>query len=363
MWDVDSPNDSELIYRITSDDPDVVMPPPSAHKKAISDNEAALIRRWIAEGAEYEPHWAFVTPERPESRATNVADAIDEFVARKHQQKGFDFAAPAIPTKWLRRVSLDLTGLPPTPAELDAFVRFVGEDGEDAYAAAVDRLLASPQYGERMALDWLDVARYADTNGFQEDAYRNELALARLVIRAFNDNMPFDQFTIEQLAGDLLVGEDGSGPTENQLIATAFNRNHMINAEGGSIPAENLAKNNFDRVETTGTTWLGLTVGCCQCHDHKFDPMKQQEYYSLIAFFNQISETGLTSNRLSVRPPGLPFDRKYGIDKPFFAVGDQAAQARNCCSPGRSGGSREGNGRPSQRVFGCGANVDSGDAG
>ena len=321
VWDLDSPEESEIIYRVTSDDPDIAMPPPTAHKKALSGEEVALIRRWIEQGAVYEPHWAFVKPERPETQANSTSDAIDDFVARKHKEKGYDFGAPAIPTKWLRRVSLDLTGLPPTPAELDAFDEAVRAEGERAYQEAVDRLLASPAYGERVALDWLDVARYADTNGFQNDAYRMNWPWRDWVIRAFNDNMPYDQFTIEQLAGDLLVGPDGSGPSESQLIATAFNRNHMIQAEGGSIPEENIAKNNFDRVETTGTTWLGMTVGCCQCHDHKFDPLTQEDYYSLMSFFNQISETGMTSKKFSAKQAGRPFARRYWVDKPFIAVG------------------------------------------
>ncbi|EMI55068.1 PSD1 and planctomycete cytochrome C domain-containing protein [Rhodopirellula sallentina] len=318
LFDFDAPEDSEIIYRITSDDPDEVMPPPSAHKQAITKEEANLIRRWIAEGAQYEPHWAFVKPERPQTEATDTSGAIDDFVGRRHQLHGFQFAKEAAPAKWLRRVTLDLIGVPATVEDLIAFEEAVRNDGEPAYARAVDRLLASPMYGERMALDWLDVARFADTNGFQTDAYRMNWPWRDWVINAFNTNMPFDQFTIEQLAGDLL-----DNPTEAQLIATAFNRNHMIQAEGGSIPDENRAKNNFDRVETTGTTWLGLTVGCCQCHDHKFDPLKQSDYYSLMGFFNQISETGMTSKKMSVKDPDRPYAVNYWVDKPFIAVGEE----------------------------------------
>ncbi|MBB3206762.1 hypothetical protein FHS27_002574 [Rhodopirellula rubra] len=316
VWDVDSPDDSDLMLRITSDDPDEVMPPPSAHKSPITDDEVALIRRWIEQGAEYEPHWAFVAPVRPDTDATNTSDAIDDFVARKLATKGFRFAAPASPAKWLRRVTFDLLGVPPTVNELRLFRKAVEEHGDAAYSDAVDRLLASPMFGERMAIDWLDVARFADTNGFQNDAYRMNWPWRDWVIDAFNKNKPFDEFTIEQLAGDLL--ED---PTEDQLIATAFNRNHMIQAEGGSIPEENRAKNNFDRVETTGTAWLGLTVGCCQCHDHKFDPLKQTDYYSLLSFFNQISESGMTSKQMNVKRPDRPFGVKYAVDKPYISVG------------------------------------------
>lgn len=323
VWDVESPGESELIRRISSNDPDEVMPPPHSHKKAFTGEEVALIRRWIEQGAEYEPHWAFVNPKRPETEATTTAGAIDDFVARRHKVEGLGLAAPALPTKWLRRVTLDLTGLPPTLAELDAFVEAVKQHGESAYEQAVDRLLASPKYGERMALDWLDVARYADTNGFQTDAYRMNWPWRDWVIRAFNQNMPFDQFTIEQLAGDLLLDHDGKGPTQDQLIATAFNRNHMINGEGGSIAAENLAKNNFDRVETTGTTWLGLTVGCCQCHDHKFDPLKQRDYYSLMSFFNQISETGMASKKFTAKQPGQEYANNFWVDRPYVAIADE----------------------------------------
>ncbi|MEM1062009.1 MAG: PSD1 and planctomycete cytochrome C domain-containing protein [Planctomycetota bacterium] len=328
VWDSDYPDDSELIYRITTDDPDLVMPPPYAHKQAITEAEVDLIRRWIAQGAKYEPHWAFVNPSRPETSAKTVSDAIDDFVSRRHAERGLEFAPPALPTKWLRRASLDLTGVPPTVAELKSFENAVRRQGEQAYVAAVDRLLSSPRYGERMALEWLDVARYADTNGFQADAYRMNWPWRDWVVHAFSENMPYDRFTLEQLAGDLLTGPDGKGPTRDQLIATAFNRNHMIQSEGGSIPAENRAKNNFDRVETTGTAWMGLTVGCSQCHDHKFDPIKQTDYYSFLSFFNQISETGLTSKKFELKREGDRFARKYWVDKPFIAVSDEASRAR-----------------------------------
>ncbi|MEP4681713.1 MAG: DUF1549 domain-containing protein, partial [Rhodopirellula bahusiensis] len=321
VWDVDSPDDSELLLRITSDDPDMVMPPPDAHKEPISKAEADLIRRWIEEGAKYEPHWSFVNPTRPMTAAKNTSDAIDDFVSRRHKEQNVQFADEAEPAKWLRRVSLDLTGVPPTAQEMRSFEIDAAEQGDVAYEKATDHLLASPLYGERMTLEWLDVARYADTNGFQSDAYRMNWPWRDWVIDAFNANMPFDQFTIEQLAGDQLPN-----PTQEQLIATAFNRNHMIQAEGGSIADENRAKNNFDRVETTSTAWMGLTVGCCQCHDHKFDPLKQSDYFSLMSFFNQISETGMTSKKMSVKHPDRPFSVNYWVDKPFIEVGDDATK-------------------------------------
>jgi hypothetical protein len=317
------PDESELLRRILSEDEDEVMPPPSAHKKPLSEAQRELIRRWISEGAKYEEHWAFVAPVRPQVAASTTASAIDYFIEKRLKKNGLEFSNAALPTKWLRRVTLDLTGLPPTLAELDSFKKDAAARGDAAYSDAVDRLFASPHYGERMALDWLDVARYADTNGFQMDAYRMNWPWRDWVTKAFNDNMPYDQFTIEQLAGDLL-----DNPTQDQVIATAFNRNHMINGEGGAIVAENLAKNNFDRVETTGTAWLGLTVGCCQCHDHKFDPLKQKDYFSLYAFFNQISETGMASKKFSAKRPGKEYAENFWVDKPFVAVATEQQQAR-----------------------------------
>ena len=310
--------------RILSDDEYEVMPPPHAHKKPLTDDEVAKIRQWIEQGAVYEEHWAFVAPKRPEIEANTdeglpaTAQAIDHFVARQHARYDLKFAEAAAPGKWLRRVTLDLVGLPPTADEVEAFEQDVAERGEAAYVDAVDRVLASPHYGERLALDWLDVARYADTHGFQHDAYRMNWPWRDWVVRAFNSNMPFDQFTVEQLAGDLL--ED---PTEDQLVATAFNRNHMINGEGGAIRAENLAKTAFDRVETTGTAWLGLTVNCSQCHDHKFDPVKQKDYYQLIAFFNQLSEKAGNDKQFSAKRPGAKRGMNYMVDRPYITVADE----------------------------------------
>lgn len=315
VWDVDSPDDSELLYRITSDDPELVMPPPEAHKAAITKDEADLIRRWIAEGAQYEPHWAFTPPQRSALTEKNDA-AIDVFVQRRLTRQDLTLLHAAPPAQLLRRLSLDLTGLPPDVDQMRQFEIAYSRQPNQAYEDAVDRLLASPRFGERMATEWLDVARYADTNGFQQDLNRTNYPWRDWVIRAFNDNMPFDQFTIEQLAGDLL-----DDPTTDQLVATAFNRNHMINGEGGAIVEENLAKYSFDRVETTSTAFLGLTVGCAQCHDHKFDPIKQADYYSLIAMFNQMDEPGGVSKRWTTAGEGSNGPEPFGVARPFVALG------------------------------------------
>ncbi|MEM9825232.1 MAG: PSD1 and planctomycete cytochrome C domain-containing protein [Planctomycetota bacterium] len=326
-WALDpgAPDDSELIRRILSDDPDEVMPPPEAHRKAISAEEVDLLRRWIQQGASYEKHWSFIAPKKIATPARSADAVIDHFVSLGHQRVGLEFSPAALPAKWLRRVSLDLTGLPPTAAAMRAFQADVDRLGEAAYAEAVDRLLASKSFGERVAMEWLDVARYADTNGFQQDAYRMNWPWRDWVVDAFNNDMPMDQFIAEQLAGDLMTNdssgdESESGPSQSQLIATAMNRNHMINGEGGAIIAENLAKNSFDRVETTGTAMLGLTMGCCQCHDHKFDPIKQKDYYALMSFFNQIDESGMTSRRFTIKPEGQQYAERYAVDRPFIAV-------------------------------------------
>ena len=311
------PNNSELLRRISSQEEYEVMPPVDSHKVPLTKAEIAVFRLWIEQGAKYEPHWAFVKPERPEVRspAKTELGPIDCFVAGQHAVNNLSFAKAAAPAKWLRRVSLDLTGIPPTTSEMVAFETAVSERGEVAYVEAVDRILAMPQYGERMALDWLDVARYADTNGYQADAFRMNWPWRDWVIEAFNMNMPFDQFTVEQLAGDLL-----EEPTTQQMIATAFNRNHMINGEGGSIKAENLAKTMFDRIATTGTAWLGLTIGCSQCHDHKFDPVSQKEYYQLYAFFNQTDETAYVDKQFDATPPGKKRGIKYMVDRPYISL-------------------------------------------
>lgn len=280
---------TKLIARVTSTDPDVVMPPP-ATKKPLDDAHIDLLQRWIADGAAWGKHWAFeqlaspAVPTVGAGGAAPVRNAIDAFVRETIAARGLEPAAEASRETLIRRVSLDLTGLPPTPDEVDAFV---ADSAPDAYEKLVDRLLASPAYGERMAWDWLDAARYADSNGYQGDADRTMWPWRDWVVAAFNRNLPYDQFTIWQLAGDLLPDA-----TFEQKLATGFCRNHMINGEGGRIPEENRVDYVMDMAETAGTVWLGLTFNCCRCHDHKFDPLTQRDYYRLFAFFNQTPVEG-----------------------------------------------------------------------
>ena len=262
--------------------------PPVDSKLSLSDTEKATLLKWIEQGAEWKPHWAFVALERSHLPKTKngfwVRNSIDAFILARLEQEGLEPSPEAEKEVLLRRMTLDLTGLPPTLEELDNFLE---DDSPDAYEHVVDRLLASPSYGERWAWPWLDAARYADTNGFQGDPTRTMWPWRDWVVDAINDNMPFDQFTIEQLAGDLLP--DASN---DQILATAFNRNHMYNGEGGRIPEETRVENVFDRVETVGSVWMGLTVQCARCHDHKFDPVSQREYFQLYDYFNQTSEEG-----------------------------------------------------------------------
>ncbi|HVU86769.1 MAG TPA: PSD1 and planctomycete cytochrome C domain-containing protein [Pirellulales bacterium] len=282
------PDESELVARVFAADEAARMPPPASHKE-LSDRERETLRRWVAEGAEYEAHWSFIAPKRPELPAVKLSswprNAIDRFVLARLEREGLTPSPEADRATLLRRVTLDLTGLPPTPVEVDAFLL---DNSAGAYEKVVDRLLASPHYGERLALDWLDAARFADTNGYHIDNGRDMTRWREWVINSFNRNLPFDQFTVEQLAGDLL-----EGATVDQRIASGFNRNHMINFEGGAIPEEYHTAYIVDRVNTTGTVWLGLSVGCSQCHDHKFDPITQKDYYRLYAFFNNVPEKGL----------------------------------------------------------------------
>jgi len=281
------PAKSELWKRLLSQDPEEVMPPPEAHKPKLTGKQLAILRRWIEEGAPYEPHWAFTAPVRPTLKEKGPA-AIDALIDQGLKEEGLTASSEASPDKLLRRVSLDLTGLPPTPAELEAFTRARAKDPEAAYAAAVDRLLASPAYGERWGRWWLDQARYADSNGYSIDAPRSIWKYRDWVVGALNADLPFDRFTIEQLAGDLLPGAG-----EAQRVATGFHRNTPINQEGGIDVEQFRIDSVFDRVGTTGTVWLGLTVGCAQCHDHKFDPITQKEFYRMFAFFNNQDEPAM----------------------------------------------------------------------
>ena len=281
------PAASALMARVTSHDPETMMPPPHVGKP-VTAAEAEILARWIAEGAEYRGHWAFEQVHRPALPAVKdqawPKTPIDRFILARLEQEGLTPSPEADRVTLARRVSLDLTGLPPTPAEVETFV---ADGAADAFERYVDAKLASPHFGERMAVDWLDAARYADSNGFQSDSSRYNWPWRDWVIAAYNRNLPFDQFTVAQLAGDLLPNA-----TPDQIVATGFNRNHRLNGEGGLIDEEWRVETVIDRVETTGQTWLGLTVGCARCHDHKYDPLTQREFYALFAFFNSIDESG-----------------------------------------------------------------------
>jgi hypothetical protein len=283
--------ESELVRRITSDDPDEVMPPADDIRK-LTAGQVDTLKRWVEQGAPWGAHWAFVPPQAPQPPAQN--DPIDGFVQQRLKQQKLAPAPQADRVTLIRRVSYDLTGLPPTPAEIDAFV---GDTSPHAYERLVDRLLASPRYGERMAADWLDIARYADTHGYQMDRYRAMWPWRDWVIKSFNENLPFDQFVTWQLAGDLLPN-----PTKEQRLATAFNRLHMQNEEGGVVEEEFRVAYVVDRVTTVGTAMLGLTLDCTRCHDHKYDPLTQRDFYSMFAFFQNIDESGQTTFFTSAMP-------------------------------------------------------------
>ncbi len=277
-----SPTDSELVRRVESSDPDLQMPPPSTGR-TLSESEKLVLRQWILEGAEYQRHWAFEPVKRPAiPDGESTSGAIDRFVRAKLAGAGLSPAPRADPYALARRVSLDLVGLPPTPQQADAFA---ANPTDEAYERMVDGLLASPRYGERWARLWLDLARYADTKGYEKDRPRTIWPYRDWVISAINSDMPFDQFTIEQLAGDMLPE-----PTIDQLIATGFHRNTMTNEEGGIDPQEFRYLSVVDRVNTTGTAWLGLTIGCAQCHTHKYDPITHTDYYALFAVFNNCDD-------------------------------------------------------------------------
>lgn len=289
---------SALVERIMSKDPEEKMPPPDSGK-VLSDAERALLRRWIEQGAKYEKHWAFVAPVRPNvpdvNRRDLIQNPIDNFVIAKLEAEKLEPAPRASKERLIRRLYFDLIGLPPTLPEIDAFL---GDNSPGAYETLIDKLLKSPHYGERMATDWLDGARFADSNGYQNDFARNMSPWRDWVIDAFNKHMRYDQFVVEQIAGDLLPNASLS-----QRIATGFNRNHRTVTEAGSIEDEWFVENVVDRVETTGTVMLGLTVGCARCHDHKFDPITQKEFYQLFAFFANVNERGVYTETRGNVPP------------------------------------------------------------
>jgi hypothetical protein len=311
---------SELVKRIFTSDKDDLMPPPASHKK-LTDAQKNILKQWIAEGAVYEPHWAYIAPKRwavpPVKDAAWVRNPIDAFVLRVLESKSLAPSKEADRRTLLRRLSLDLIGLPPTPAEVQAFI---DDKSPDAYAKQVERLLASPRYGERMAVPWLDAARYADTVGFHGDQNQNVFPYRDYVINAFNSNKPFDQFAIEQLAGDLLPNA-----TTEQRVATGFNRLNMMTREGGAQAKEYLAKYAADRVRTVGNAFLGSTFGCAECHDHKFDPISTRDFYSMAAFFADVKQWGIYTTYDYTPNPDLagftndsPFPPEIVVDSPYL---------------------------------------------
>ncbi len=285
------PDDSSLLFRIESDDDGLKMPPPKSGK-TLTPQQIALVRRWIEQGATWSSHWAFEVPKNPELPKVNdkawPRTEVDRFILARLEAEGLKPAPEANKTSLIRALTLDLTGLPPTPAEIDAFL---ADSSDKAYEKVVDRLLDSPRYGEHMARYWLDAARYGDTHGLHLDNYREIWPYRDWVIKAFNANKPFDAFIVEQLAGDLLPN-----PSIDQIVATGFNRCHVSTSEGGSIEEEVYVRNVVDQVDTNGTVFLGLTTGCARCHDHKYDPIRQKDYYQLFAFFNNNDGPALDGN-------------------------------------------------------------------
>lgn len=317
------PDESELIHRIITDDEDDLMPPPDS-KKELSDREKALLRQWIAEGAEYEPHWAYtplVKPPVPGPKAATAAP-IDAFIRAELAEKGIAPSPEADARTLIRRVSLDLTGLPPSPELLQRHLDATGRSfaSPRAYESLVDELLRSPHFGERWAVWWLDAVRFADTVGFHGDQNQRIFPYRDYVINAFNSNKRFDQFTIEQIAGDLLPN-----PTQEQLVATGFNRLNMMTREGGAQPKEYLAKYQADRVRTIGSAWLGSGMTCCECHDHKYDPLTMRDFYSLAAFFADVKQWGVYADYGYTPNPELkgwsndhPFPPEIEVESPFL---------------------------------------------
>lgn len=291
------PAESSLVARITSTNPDELMPPPSTGKK-LTPGQIDLLRRWVEQGAPFRGHWSFIPPTKPALPAVTQSawaiNPIDFFVLERLEREGLQPSLPADKTTLIRRVSLDLTGLPPTLAEIDAFL---ADESPDAYERLIDRLLKSPRFGEHMTRFWLDLVRYGDTHGLHFDNERAMWKYREWVIRAFNDNLPFDQFAIEQVAGDLLPDA-----TVQQKIATGFCRCNVTTSEGGSIDEEVLVRYAVDRTESIGTVFLGLTLGCAVCHDHKFDPISQKEFYQLYAFFNAAADAAMDGNQLAPPP-------------------------------------------------------------
>ena len=282
------PERSELLKRVGSPDAAYHMPPPDAHLGSLTGDEIKLFEKWIRQGAKYERHWAFTTPKKPAvpetANKTWPVNEIDHFILHRLEQEGLTPNDTADRERLLKRVCLDITGLPPT---LDQMDRFLAGNSPNAYEKMVDQLLQTPQYGEKMAVHWMDVARYADSYGYQDDNYRTQWPWRDWVIHAFNENMPYDTFLTWQIAGDMLPHA-----TKEQILATGFLRNHKYTEEGGVVPEEYRIEYLIDKVKTYGRGLLGVTIECAQCHDHKYDPFSQRDYYSLLAFFNNTRESG-----------------------------------------------------------------------
>jgi hypothetical protein len=302
---------SELVSRINAQDEGVIMPPPDSHLK-LSTKDKKILTRWIEQGAQYEQHWSFIKPEKAELPAIDqgnwAENEIDYFVLEKLNEIGLSPSPKAPASKLLRRLSLDITGLPPSTEELDRFVK----DDQISYDDAIDYYLSLPAYGEKLAKDWMDVARYADSHGYQDDSYRTMWPWRDWVIHAFNKNMPYDQFITWQLAGDLLP--DAS---KEQILATGFNRNHPITQEGGVINEEYRSTYVSDRTNTVGKGIMGLTLECAKCHDHKYDPLSQKAYFSMYAFFNYVNEKGLQMDAVQAK------NRKYYADAPYISIEEE----------------------------------------
>lgn len=304
------PDDSELVRRIRSNDPDEAMPPTG--EDPLTLKEKRVLQSWIKQGAVYEKHWAFLAPRKATVPESDWGlNEIDRFVHRQLREADLEPQRPASREQWIRRVTFDLTGLPPTLEDVDGFL---SDRSDKAFEKVVDRLFKSPRYGERMALWWLDGAHYGDSHGYDNDLENSQWPWRNWIIEAFNSNKPFDEFTVEQLAGDLLPNA-----TESQILATAFNRNHRIQTEDGAIDEEWRTEYVIDRVETMGAVWMGLTLGCCRCHDHKFDPISQREFYQLFSLFNNLDEKGFINNLRGAAEPRIRY-RAAKYQREFAAL-------------------------------------------
>ncbi|MEO0416573.1 MAG: DUF1549 domain-containing protein, partial [Verrucomicrobiota bacterium] len=288
--------DSEVIYRLFTDDEDELMPPPKSNKH-LTEQEKELLTQWVKEGAQYDEHWSLV-PTAKKGKLEDEQNPVDHFIEKRLKAAGLELSPPADMRTLIRRVSFDLTGAPPTPAAVDEFLALVETQGEKAaYASLVDNLLESRAYGERMTLSWLDASRYGDSSVMHADGPRDMWPWRDWVINSYNSNKPFDQFTIEQLAGDLIPGA-----TVDQKVASGFNRNHATSDEGGAFAEELRVEYVVDRVQTTSTVWMGLTMECAQCHDHKYDPISQKEYFEFYAYFNNTSDPGMQTRKGNQTP-------------------------------------------------------------